>query len=59
MPLQELSSIKVIGSPGGYSVTNPPSVIIRDADGTLDPKGPQGIIAVASAVLPSTSTTIF
>ena len=50
-PLQELSSIKVIGSPGGYSITNPPSVIIRDADGTLDPKGPQGIIAEASATI--------
>ena len=50
-PLQELSSIEVIGSPGGYSITNPPSVIIRDADGTLDPKGPQGIIAEASATV--------
>ena len=50
-PLQELSSIEVIGSPGGYSITNPPSVIIRDADGTLDPKGPQGIIAEASATI--------
>ena len=50
-PLQELSSIKVIGSPGGYSVTSPPSIIIRDADGTVDPKGPQGIVAEASATV--------
>jgi len=50
-PLQELSSISVIGSQGGFSPTSPPSVIIRDFDGTLDPKGPQGIIAEASATV--------
>ena len=50
-PLQELSSIEVIGSPGGFSAVSPPTVIIRDADGTLDPKGPQGIIAEASATI--------
>ena len=50
-PLQELSSIEVIGSPGGFSAVAPPTVVIRDADGTLDPKGPQGIIAEASATI--------
>ena len=50
-PLQELSSIKVIGSPGGFSPTSPPSVIIRDNDGTLIPKGPQSIVAEASATV--------
>ena len=50
-PLQELSSIKVIGSPGGFSPISPPSVVIRDNDGTLIPKGPQGIIAEASATV--------
>ena len=50
-PLQELESIRVIGSPSGFSPINPPSVIIRDADGTVQPKGPQGIIAEASATI--------
>ena len=50
-PLQELSSIKVVGSPGGFSATVPPTVVIRDNDGTLEPKGPQGIIAEASATI--------
>ena len=50
-PLQELGSVKVIGSPGGFSSASPPLVIIRDNDGTLAPKGPQGIIAEASATI--------
>tara|TARA_R100000084_G_scaffold21959_2_gene7653 strand:- start:2547 stop:3704 length:1158 start_codon:yes stop_codon:yes gene_type:complete len=50
-PLQELSSIEVIGSPGGFSAAIPPTVTIRDNDGTLEPKGPQGIIAEASATI--------
>ena len=50
-PLQELSSIKVLGSPGGFSAASPPLVIIRDNDGTLAPKGPQGIVAEASATI--------
>ena len=50
-PLEELSSIEVIGSPGGFSAAIPPTVTIRDNDGTLEPKGPQGIIAEASATI--------
>ena len=50
-PLQELGSVKVIGSPGGFSAVTPPLVIIRDNDGTLAPKGPQGIVAEASATI--------
>ena len=50
-PLQELNSITVIGSPSGYSAVSPPSVIIRDADGTVQPKGPQGIVAEASVTV--------
>ena len=50
-PLQELGSVKVIGSPGGFSAATPPSVVIRDNDGTLAPKGPQGIVAEASATI--------
>ena len=50
-PLQQLERIDIIGSPSGYSAINPPSVIIRDADGTANPKGPQGIVAEASATV--------
>jgi len=50
-PLQQLDSITVIGSPSGYSAINPPSVVIRDADGTVPPKGPQGIVAEASVTV--------
>ena len=50
-PLQDLASIKILngGTPGQFSQSNPPDVIIRDADTTVVPKGPQGIIAEASA----------
>lgn len=48
-PMQELGSIDVIDGGSGFSPSSPPNVIIRDADGTFDPKGPQGIIAEASA----------
>ena len=50
-PLQQLERIDVKGSPSGYSAINPPSVIIRDADGTVNPKGPQGIVAEASVTV--------
>ena len=52
-PLQELSSIKVLngGSFGQFSQTNPPDILIRDNDGTVLPKGPQGIVAEASATV--------
>ena len=50
-PLQELSSIQILngGTPGQFSQSNPPDVLIRDIDGTATPKGPQGILAEASA----------
>jgi hypothetical protein len=35
----------------GFSAASPPSIIIRDNDGTVQPKGPQGIIAEASATI--------
>jgi len=52
-PLEEVSRITVIngGSPGQFSQASPPNVIIRDSDGTVAPKGPQGIIAEASATV--------
>jgi len=50
-PLTELSSITVVNGGSGFSATSPPNVTIRDSDGTLQPKGPQGIIAEASATV--------
>ena len=57
-PLQELASIKIIngGSPGQFSQSNPPDILIRDIDGTVTPKGPQGIIAEASATVSAAGT---
>ena len=53
-PLQQLESIKL--RPGvdlsGFSAIDPPSVLIRDADDQIqEPKGPQGIIAEATATV--------
>ena len=58
-PLQEISSISVEygGEAGQFSQTNPPEILIRDDDGIVTPKGPQGIIAEASANI-SVSGTI-
>ena len=52
-PLQELESITVVngGTVGQFSQVNPPTVVIRDSDGTVEPKGPQGIVAEASATV--------
>jgi len=50
-PLTQLESIKLKDGVdlSGFSAIDPPSVIIRDADGIQEPKGPQGIIAEAIA----------
>ena len=50
-PLRELGSIQILNGGSGFSVTSPPNVIIRDADGTVPPKGPQGIIAEVSPTI--------
>jgi cytoskeletal protein CcmA (bactofilin family) len=50
-PLRELGSIQVLNGGSGFSVTSPPNIIIRDADGTVQPKGPQGIIAEVSPTI--------
>ena len=50
-PLRELSSITVLSGGSGFSAASPPSILIRDSDGTVQPKGPQGIIAEASATI--------
>jgi len=47
-PLRELSSIQILNGGSGFSASSPPNIIIRDADGTVQPKGPQGIIAEVS-----------
>tara|TARA_Y100000992_G_scaffold302714_1_gene278759 strand:+ start:4850 stop:9154 length:4305 start_codon:yes stop_codon:yes gene_type:complete len=52
-PLERLSSIKLRNVDlTGFSPIDPPSVIIVDADdNTIEPKGPQGIIAEATATV--------
>ena len=55
-PLQELASITVLNGGSGFSQTNPPDIVIRDNDGTVDPKGPQGIIAEGSANVSAAGT---
>jgi len=51
-PLQQLRSVNLIATGSdleGFSAIDPPSVLIRDFDGEVEPKGPQGIIAEAVA----------
>ncbi len=51
-PLEQLKSVNLIVSGNdlaGFSAIDPPSVLIRDADGEVEPKGPQGVIAEATA----------
>ena len=51
-PLQQLESVNLIATGNdlsGFSAIDPPSVLIRDADGEVEPKGPQGVIAEATA----------
>jgi len=55
-PLKELDRIEIIDGGSGFSETSPPNVIIRDFDGTLTPKGPQGIIAQGSATVSAAGT---
>ena len=52
-PLQQLSSVKLNDGVdlSGFSALDPPDVLIRDADGIVEPKGPQGIIAEATATV--------
>ena len=53
-PLQRLSSVRLIGNAqqlSGFSAIDPPDVLIRDNDNSVEPKGPQGIIAEATATV--------
>ena len=55
-PLQQLRSVSLIegADASGYSAFDPPSVLIRDNDGEVEPKGPQGVIAEATATVSPT-----
>ena len=59
-PLRRLASVSVIDNSSAtiYSSSSPPSIIIQDFDGTYPPKGPQGIIAEASANIDDTTGKI-
>ena len=60
-PLQQLSSVKLIATGSdleGFSAIDPPSVLIRDFDGEVEPKGPQGIIAEAVADVDATGKLV-
>ena len=55
-PLNDVGSIKILNGGSGFSQVDPPDVIIRDLDGTVAPKGPQGIVAEASATVSAAGT---
>ena len=55
-PLNDVGSIKILNGGSGFSQIDPPDVIIRDFDGTVIPKGPQSIIAEASATVSAAGT---
>ena len=56
-PLEQLDSITINGNGGsGFSQASPPNIIIRDNDGVVIPKGPQGIVAEASANVSAAGT---
>ena len=59
-PLRSIESIKLLDGVDltGFSALDPPSVVVRDADGTLIPKGPQGIPAQASATIGPTGNLV-
>ena len=55
-PLERLASITVTNGGSGFSQSSPPNIIIRDNDGNVIPKGPQGIAAEASANVSAAGT---
>jgi hypothetical protein len=55
-PLERLGSINVTNGGSGFSQSSPPNIIIRDNDGNIIPKGPQGIAAEASANVSAAGT---
>ena len=60
-PLQQLRSVNLIATGSdleGFSAIDPPSVLIRDDLGEVEPRGPQGIIAEATADVDATGKLI-
>ena len=57
-PLERLSEVNILpgANVSGYSAVDPPNILIRDADGNTVPKGPQGIIAEATANVSAAGT---
>ena len=57
-PLERLSEVTILpgANVSGYSAVDPPNILIRDADGNTVPKGPQGIIAEATANVSAAGT---
>tara|TARA_S200000501_G_scaffold15350_1_gene13752 strand:+ start:11656 stop:14913 length:3258 start_codon:yes stop_codon:yes gene_type:complete len=57
-PLERLSAVNILpgANVSGYSAVDPPNILIRDADGNTVPKGPQGIIAEATANVSAAGT---
>jgi hypothetical protein len=50
-PFEFLESVTVLDGGSGYSAAAPPNIVIRDADGTITPKGLEGIIAEVSPTI--------
>ena len=57
-PFQFLESVTVLDGGSGYSAAAPPNIVIRDADGTITPKGLEGIIAEVSPTIDDESGKI-
>jgi hypothetical protein len=50
-PFQFLESVTVLDGGSGYSAAAPPNIVVSDADGTITPKGLEGIIAEVSPTI--------
>ena len=57
-PFQFLESVTILDGGSGYSSAAPPNIVIRDADGTITPKGLEGIIAEVSPTIDDESGKI-
>lgn len=50
-PFEQLESVIVTNGGSGYNSSAPPNIVVRDADGTVQPKGLEGIIAEVSPTI--------
>ena len=55
-PLRRVARINVTNGGSGYTAATPPTVTISDADSTVVPKGPQGIVAEVLANVSAAGT---